>query len=54
MFVEQGFWTLYESMHLIDPAGADLGVLAPAIALARYWSSDTVWGRRSPPIWRLI
>jgi pimeloyl-ACP methyl ester carboxylesterase len=32
MFVEQGFWSLYESMKLIDPAGAPLGDLAPAIA----------------------
>ena len=32
--VEQGFWTLYERMQLITPAGASLGALAPAIAAA--------------------
>ena len=34
MLVEQGFWTLYQSMKLIDPTGAPLGDLAPAIAAA--------------------
>ncbi len=32
--VEQGFWTLYQSMKLIDPHGAPLGDLAPAITNA--------------------
>jgi hypothetical protein len=32
--VEQGFWTVYASMRLINPAGASLGTLAPAIAAA--------------------
>jgi triacylglycerol lipase len=32
--VERGFWTLYASMQLINPAGAPLGALAPAIAAA--------------------
>ena len=32
--VEQGFWTLYKSMQLIDPAGVPLGALAPTIASA--------------------
>lgn len=32
--VEQGFWTLYKSMQLIDPAGVPLGALAPTIATA--------------------
>lgn len=31
MSVEQGFWKLYQSMQLIDIAGAPLGDLAPAI-----------------------
>jgi triacylglycerol lipase len=31
MLVEQGFWTLYQSMQLIDPVGAPLGDLAAAI-----------------------
>jgi hypothetical protein len=30
--VEQGFWTLYQSMNLVGPQGAPLGGLAPAIA----------------------
>jgi hypothetical protein len=34
MLVEEGFWTLYASMELIDPAGKQLGSLAPAIAVA--------------------
>jgi triacylglycerol lipase len=32
VLVEQGFWTLYQSMQLISPAGATIGALAPAIA----------------------
>jgi triacylglycerol lipase len=32
MLVEQGFWSLYQSMQLIDLAGAPRGALAPAIA----------------------
>jgi len=31
LLVEEGFWTLYASMQLIDPAGTVLGRLAPAI-----------------------
>jgi hypothetical protein len=34
MLVEQGFWTLYASMQLINPEGAPLGALAPAVAAA--------------------
>jgi pimeloyl-ACP methyl ester carboxylesterase len=30
--VEQGFWGIYASMQLIDPSGAALGPLAPAVA----------------------
>jgi triacylglycerol lipase len=32
VLVERGFWTIYASMQLIDPSGAPLGALAPAIA----------------------
>jgi triacylglycerol lipase len=41
MLVEQGFWTLYQSMKLIDPTGVPLGDLAPAIA-AKIGPSATV------------
>ena len=34
MLVEQGFWSLYASLQLIDVAGAPLGALAPAITSA--------------------
>ena len=34
MLVERGFWTLYASMQLINPEGAPLGALAPAVAAA--------------------
>lgn len=34
MFVEEGFWTLYQSMQLIDPAGAAVGDLASAVIAA--------------------
>jgi triacylglycerol lipase len=34
VLVEHGFWTLYASMRLIDPAGAPLGTLAPALTAA--------------------
>lgn len=42
--VEQGFWTIYSSMQLIDPAGAPLGPLAPAIASAVAGATLTVVG----------
>jgi triacylglycerol lipase len=43
--VEQGFWTLYQSMQLISPAGATIGALAPAIAgMAGAAGSMTVVG----------
>ena len=43
--VEQGFWGVYSSLRLVDPSGADLGVLAPAVvALAGATGPVTVVG----------
>jgi triacylglycerol lipase len=42
ILVEEGFWTLYASMKLIDSGGALLGPLAPAIATAAARAAGSV------------
>jgi triacylglycerol lipase len=44
MQVEQGFWTLYNNLLLIDPSGASLGALASAVTSAVATGTVTVVG----------